>query len=147
MTALTTSRATQIGAVLEAVVALSRELAAPRQTPFGDAVLTRTQLDILFVLAHSAERITPGHLASLLRVTPGAITQTVDQLREQGLVEQTISDEDGRSRVLMLTASARADVAAFEAASVLRVAPWFAELTDDELDGLAASLSKVSSGA
>lgn len=142
---LTTQRATQIGAVLEAVVTLSRELAAPRTTPFGDAVLTRTQLDILFVLAHSSERVAPGRLAATLRITPGAITQTVDQLRERGLVEQSVSDDDARSRVLTLTPSARDQVAAFEAATVLRVMPWFAALSDGELAGLAASITKIGS--
>ncbi len=65
---------------------LSRSLASPRSTPFGDAVLTRTQLEVLFVLAHAEDPVAPGQLAATLKVTPGAITQTVEQLRDQGLV-------------------------------------------------------------
>lgn len=99
MRTLTTDRATQIGAVLESIVTLSRALATPRATPFGDAVLTRTQLEILFILARAAEPVTPGRLAATVKVTPGAITQTMDQLRYQRLVEQSSSDLDGRVRV------------------------------------------------
>lgn len=140
---LTTDRATQIGAVLESVVALSRALASPRSTPFGGTVLTRTQLEILFVLAHQTEPVTPGRLAALLKVTPGAITQTMDQLRGHALVEQSSSDSDGRVRVWRLTAPAAAQVAAFEARTVARTAPWFDALSGDELDQLAALISRV----
>lgn len=131
--------------MLESVVTLSRELTAPRQTPFGDTVLTRTQLDILFVIAHAQEPVTPGHLAATLRVTPGAITQTVEQLRRGGLVEQSISDKDGRARVLALTESSRDDVEAFEAAAVARLSPLFAALSNEELAVLVSTLTKVGS--
>lgn len=136
-------RTTAIGDVLEAVVTLSRGLAGPRSTPFGDLVLTRTQWDILFLLAHDAEPVTPGRLARTLKVTPGAITQAMDQLRTHALVEQFSSDSDGRARVWRLTASASAQVAAFEAATIDRTAPWFDALSDGELAQLAALLKRV----
>lgn len=143
MDTLTIDRATQIGSVLESAIMLSRALARPRLTPFGDAVLTRTQLEILFVLAHAMEPVTPGRLAATLRVTPGAITQTMDQLRDQHLVEQSPSDLDARVRVWRLTDAAATQVAAFEAATVLRTTPWFSSLSPDELDTLAALISRV----
>ncbi|WP_240694865.1 MarR family winged helix-turn-helix transcriptional regulator [Cryobacterium sp. SO1] len=143
MDTLFIDRATQIGSVLESVITLSRALASPRMTPFGDAVLTRTQLEILFVLAHETEPVAPGRLAATLRVTPGAITQTMDQLRDQDLVEQSPSGLDGRVRVWRLTDAAATQVAAFEAATVLRTTPWFTSLSPDELDTLAALISRV----
>src|SRR5215207_6683962 len=127
----TSLRTRHIGTVLTTVVELSRSLTNRRSTPFGSAVLTRTQLDVLFVLAHAREPVTPGHLAATLNVTPGAITQTVEHLRDQNLVEQWVSDRDARVRVLGLTASAGAQVAAFEATVVERIAPWFSALDDD----------------
>ncbi|WP_241992620.1 MarR family winged helix-turn-helix transcriptional regulator [Cryobacterium lactosi] len=139
----TVDRATQIGSVLESIFTLSRALASPRMTPFGDAVLTRTQLEILFVLAHENEPVAPGRLAATVRVTPGAITQTMDQLREKNLVDQSPSDLDGRVRVWRLTETATAQVAAFEAATVLRTSPWFTSLSPDELATLAALISRV----
>ncbi len=136
-------REAEIGAFLTAVVGLSRALAAPRSTPFGDEALTRTQLDILFLLAHATSPVTPGSLAEALRVTRGAITQTVDQLRSAGLVERTAAEHDARSRVLSLTPAARAQVQAFEAATVHRVAPWFTEMSDLDLEVLAALITRV----
>jgi DNA-binding MarR family transcriptional regulator len=136
-------RATQIGTVLESIVALSHAMASPRVTPFGDRMLTRTQLEILFLLAHAKHPVTPGHLAATLKVTPGAITQTMDQLRGANLVEQSASDLDGRVRVWRLTGAAARSVTAFEAETVERTAPWFAALSDLELATLAELVSRV----
>lgn len=143
MDALSVDRPTQIGCVLESIITLSRALAAPRMTPFGDAVLTRTQLEILFVLAHQKEPVAPGRLAATVKITPGAITQTMDQLRDRHLVEQSPSDLDRRVRVWRLTDDATTQVAAFEAATVLRTTPWFTALSPDELTTLAALISRV----
>ena len=140
---VSSEREGEIGAVLTAVVGLSRALSAPRSTPFGDEALTRTQLDILFLLAHATSPLTPGSLAEALRVTRGAITQAVDQLRLARLVERTAAEHDARSRVLSLAPAARAQVEAFEAATVHRVAHWFAELSDHDLGVLAALITRV----
>ncbi|MGZ8804933.1 MAG: MarR family winged helix-turn-helix transcriptional regulator [Microbacterium sp.] len=136
-------RLEQIGAVLESVVRLSRSLATPRSTPFGDAVLTRTQLEVLFVLAHAERPVAPGQLAATLKVTPGAITQTVEQLRDLGLVEQSVSNRDARARVLGLTPIARSQVESFEAAAVLRAGSWFDGLSDEALASLASAIAHV----
>lgn len=143
MQTLTSDRASQIGSVLERVVALARALGAPRSTPFGDAVLTRTQLDILFVLSHHNGPVTPGRLAATMKVTAGAITQTMDQLRDKGLVAQSSSEADGRVRMWELTESAAGQVAEFEAATVARTAPWFASLSAEELDQLGTLLRRI----
>ena len=144
---LSSHRASQVGEVLAAVVRLSRSLANPRSTPFGSTVLTRTQLDVLFVLAHAPDSVKPGKLAALLQVTPGAVTQLVDQLREHDLVEQFASDQDGRVRLLRLTSSARSQVEAFEGVAIQRSAPWFDTLTDDALTNLAGLLAQVKGGS
>ena len=144
---LTSHRSSQVGEVLAAVVRLSRSLASPRSTPFGSTVLTRTQLDVLFVLAHAPDAVTLGQLAALLHVTPGAVTQLVDQLREHDLVEQYASDQDGRVRLLRLTSSARSQVEEFETVAIQRSAPWFDTLTDDALTDLAGLLAQVKGGS
>jgi DNA-binding MarR family transcriptional regulator len=140
---LTVHRSTQVGEILAAVVRLSRSIANPRSTPFGDTVLTRTQLGVLFVLAHARDAVSSGQLAAQLQVTPGAITQIVDQLRERGLLEQFTSDHDGRVRLLRLTESARSQVETFETAAVQRATPWFDTLTDDAVTDLAELLARV----
>jgi DNA-binding MarR family transcriptional regulator len=136
-------RANDIGTVLEAVVRLSRSLSSARSTPFGELVLTRTQLEVLFVLAHSDVPVTPSLLATELKLTRGAVTQTVEQLREHALVEQSVSERDARVRVVALTPSARSQVKVYEAAAVQRAMPWFHDLPDDELARLATLLAQV----
>lgn len=136
-------RTPAISDVLAAVVTLSRELAAPRTAPFGDVHLTRTQLEILFILAHASQPVTPGALAATLRITRGAITQSMDQLREQHLVEQSMSGHDGRVRMWRLTGAAAATVETFERAAIERATPWFARLSTDELHRLATLIGKV----
>lgn len=143
MSPLRSDRVHSIGVVLEAVVTLSRELAAARATPFGDMRLTRTQLQILFILAHSQQPVTPGTLAAALKMTRGAITQSMDQLREHRLAEQSTYGHDGRVRVWRLTTVAGETVAAFERAAIERATPWFAELSTDELHHLATLIGKV----
>ncbi|HLL64094.1 MAG TPA: MarR family transcriptional regulator [Propionibacteriaceae bacterium] len=138
-------RSELIGSVLESVTALSRELTAGREPPF-DRRLTRNQMETLFVLAHSAEPVTPKHLASGLGVTAGAITQLVDGLISQDLVESTAHPSDARSRVLRLTDSAQATVDRFERAAVDRLAHRFNGLDDEQLRALAASLAAVAAG-
>ena len=136
-------RSELIASVLESVTALARELTVGREPPFGRR-LTRNQVETLFVLAHSAEPVTPKQLASGLGVTAGAITQLVDGLVSQQLVESVPHRRDARSRVLRLTDSARATVDRFERDAVGRMAHRFEELDDEQLQTLAGALATVS---
>ena len=48
-------------------------------------------------------RLTPTELAGTTMVTSGAVTKRVDRLVQQGLVERSVSETDGRGRVIALT--------------------------------------------
>lgn len=132
-----------IGAVLDAIVSIGRELASARKSPFEPARVTATQMDALFVLAHSRSPVTPGLLATRLGVTPGAVTQLVDALRHEGLVEQVAHPHDARSRLLRLTAGAAAAVGRFEADVVAGLRPRFDALSEAELAQLVSLLARV----
>ena len=135
-------RSELIGSVLMSVTALSREVTADREPPFGPR-LTRNQVETLFVLAHSVEPVTPKRLANWLGITAGAITQLVDGLTSQGLVESGPHADDARSRVLRLTASAQSTVDRFERAAIERMAQRFDGLDDDQLKVLAVLLASA----
>ena len=137
-----TGRGAMIAAILEQVAGIGRDLTGARSRPFGQLRLSKSQLDALFVLAHTRGPVTAGGLASALSVTPGAVTQLVAGLREHGLVEISADAEDGRVRVIRLTPDTRARVDAFEQEAVERLAPTFAGLDDTELQQLAALLNK-----
>ncbi|UOE43423.1 MarR family winged helix-turn-helix transcriptional regulator [Agromyces larvae] len=133
----------RIAAVLESIALLGRELSATRDTPFGDVRLTRSQLDALFLLTRAPSGLTPGALAAALGLTAGAVTQLVDGLRTEELVEQMVNPRDARSRMLRLTQAAKDRVGAFEAAVAARLAPRFDALSDAELDRLGRLLAKA----
>jgi DNA-binding MarR family transcriptional regulator len=138
-----TDRSQLIGSILESLTVLGRELTAGREPPFGRR-MTRNQMETLFVLAHRAEPVTPKQLAAELGVTPGAVTQLVDGLMREELVESVTHPHDARSRVLRLTDPARDTVSRFERDAVQRMASRFDGLDDEQLTALAASLATVS---
>ncbi|WP_210506345.1 MarR family winged helix-turn-helix transcriptional regulator [Naasia sp. SYSU D00057] len=141
--AIEEARGEQIARVLEGVVLLSRTLTSHRRAPFAARRLTGTQIETLFLLAHRSGPLTPGRLARLLGITAGAVTQLLDGLREEGLVEVTANPEDARSRIVSLTRDAAAEVARFESEAVVSLLPRFAALTDGELTELADLLHRV----
>lgn len=136
-------RMQHVGRVLESIVAWSRILGQGRSFPFGEVRLTRSQIDTLFLIAHTVDPVTPSSIATALALTPGAITQLVDGLRREGLVTTQANPDDARSRVLTLTETAASQVAAFEQELTQNVAPQFASLTDTELAGLAELLGRT----
>lgn len=140
---MTDPRLQHIERVLESIVAWSRVLGQGRSLPLGDLRLTRSQIDTLFLIAHSVHPVTPTSVATALALTPGAITQLVDGLRREGLVTTHENPHDARSRVLTLTETAGSQVAAFERELAQNVAAQFASLTDPELAGLADLLGRT----
>ena len=138
------ARARRIDAVLTPLVRLSRAVQRAQRMPFEGRVRGRTDLEALFLLAHATEPITPRRLAEELDVTPGAVTQLVDRLRADGIVEQHPHPDDARSRIVRLTADAAREVAAYEGAVIDVVAPAFEGLDDDELEQLAGLLARAS---
>ena len=136
-------RGSRVAAILESVTLLSNASAAGRHVPFRGSTLTRTQLAALHRLAHARTPLTPGRLASALGVTRGAVSQLLDGLRAEQLVQVTAHPHDARSRIVSLTAAAASEVASFERAVVAAVEPQFADLTDDELNTLAVLLQRV----
>ena len=76
---------------------------------FAQADLGNGDFDVLASLrrAGAPYRLTPTELAGTTMVTSGAVTKRVDRLVAQGLVERSVSETDGRGRVIALTPRAR----------------------------------------
>lgn len=136
-------RLAAIGRAVEVFVAWSRVLDSHRTFPFGEANLSRSQVEVLFLVAHSAPPVTPGRLAEALGVTRGAVTQLVAGLVSAGLVEQRRDAADARRRVLVLSAASQGRVDAFEQDMVRELAPRFDGLSDAELETLASLLARM----
>lgn len=75
------------------------------RTVFAEADLGNGDFDVLASLRRSGApyKLTPTELAGTTMVTSGAVTKRVDRLVRQGLVERTVSETDGRGRVIALT--------------------------------------------
>jgi len=136
-------RLERIASVVEAVTMLSGAITAERRIPFEGRGLTRTQLQALFVVAHDRRPVTPNRLATSLGVTPGAVTQLVDGLRNENLVQTVANPDDARSRFIQLTSVAVEEVTRFEASTVERLLPLFDVLTDPELTAAATALTQL----
>ena len=136
-------RTQRIAEVLTAVVGLSREVRAGRP-PFVGRHLSRSHVDLLYVLAHHPGPVTPSRMAAVLGLTAGAVTQLVDVLEADGLLSREAHPSDARSRILRLTPNAEAEIAAFERQVVAGLVPRFAALTDRQLISLTQLLRRLS---
>lgn len=71
--------------------------------------LTEGEFDVLAALRRAGEPFerAPGELAQHTMVTTGAMSKRIDRLEGAGLVTRRASSEDGRGRVVALTAEGR----------------------------------------
>lgn len=71
--------------------------------------LTEGEFDVLATLRRAGEPFerAPGELAAHTMVTTGAMTKRIDRLEHAGLVTRRRSANDGRGRVVALTAAGR----------------------------------------
>ncbi|MFD1744654.1 MarR family winged helix-turn-helix transcriptional regulator [Rhizobium helianthi] len=67
--------------------------------------LNRASFDVLATLRRSGEpfRLSPGDLLATTMVTSGTMTNRIDQLEKQGLVQRIPNPQDGRSVLIGLT--------------------------------------------
>lgn len=102
---------------------------------YGACMLYQAQAHMIDLIA-LYPGITAADLASILRKTPSACSQTLRKLREKGLVEQLRNAANNRQYKLQLTESGQAlyrDHAAFSADCQQRTFDRLAEFTEEEL--------------
>lgn len=139
----TAIRAESLARVIERMAIVTRDVNARGAYPFKALGLGRASMNLLFALSRS-DGVRVAELAERLGITSGAVTQTVDAVREAGLVTSEVSPDDRRGRVISLSDTARREIESFERQYVVAVAPAFDALsTDDvlELDRILAALS------
>ena len=102
---------------------------------YGECMLYQAEAHMIDLIA-LYPGITAADLASILRKTPSACSQTLRKLREKGLVEQLRNAANNRQYKLRLTESGQAlyrDHAAFSADCQQRTFDRLAEFTEEEL--------------
>ena len=110
--------------------------------PFGELTLGRPQVGILFLIARK-KVASVKELAEMLSVTPGAISQFIDDLVEKKLVTREEDKKDRRILQIVLTKKAEDKFKEFKKNYFNSVRPLFDNLNDKELDQLISLLGKV----
>ena len=85
---------------------LANSLTADLTATYARFGLSEGEFDVLAALRRAGapyERA-PGQLAQFTMVTTGAMTKRIDRLQKEGLVTRRVSGDDGRGRVVGLTA-------------------------------------------
>lgn len=86
------------------------------------------------------ERVTPGELAAHLRITKQSVSEIIAALEAGGYVQRLPHPDDGRARILRLTARGVTDLEKSRARWHELMLEWQAELQPDDLDTVARAL-------
>lgn len=103
-----------------------------RDTHLGGSDISHAQFELLIELYERGELPT-GELAAAARLSPGTVSQMLDQLVEHGHVERVRSDSDRRVVVCRLTALGKRRVAARRSVWQRRWERGLADVDDGEL--------------
>lgn len=106
--------------------------------------LNRASFDVLATLRRAGHphRLSPGDLLAATMVTSGTMTNRIDQLEKQGLVERIAHPEDRRSVLIGLTDKGFATIDRAVTAHVANQHRLTAALTAAEFEALDGLLSR-----
>jgi DNA-binding MarR family transcriptional regulator len=99
--------------------------------------LSRTELGLLNTLSSAPRRIT--ELAELERLAQPTLTQVVQRLEQQGLVNRERQTDDGRVVLVSVTEAGAAALADFRCRASAALGALLVELPDSEVESLAAA--------
>lgn len=118
-------------------------LAGARQRFFNQdgLQLTRTQVEIVFILAKGSK--TTSDLAKSLFLTQSAVTQTVDTLVRQGLVERLPDESDRRITRLHLLEAGHTMAGQLSEMRRRKIEALLAKLTGDEVEAMISITKKI----
>ena len=128
--------------VLSRVDRLSRHLDRARRAAFAAHGLDAWAFDVLAALRRAGHpyQLSPGRLVTQTLVTSGTMTNRVDRLAAQGLVQRLPDPGDRRGVIVRLTDTGRARVDAAVEDLVRREHGLLAALSETDRDGLVATL-------
>lgn len=107
------NRSEIIAELFETMDIAKRSMHGHMQTIVEGHAISRTQLELLFTIYH-LQPTTAKQLAAKLHLTPGAISQLVEELMEQSLIQRETDSTDRRRQVISLSTEGTAVVKTFE---------------------------------
>jgi DNA-binding MarR family transcriptional regulator len=111
--------------------------------PFGNLMLKKQQIMILFFIYEKKDVASVKDIATFLNVTPGAITQLVDNLVEKKLVKREKNINDGRIINITLTANTEKQFNKFKNDYLETASKSFNKLSDQELKQFIKLIQKI----
>jgi len=128
--------------VLSRVTRLARHLDRARRSAFAQHGLQAWEFDVLAALrrAGAPYQLSPGQLLTQTLVTSGTMTNRIDRLARNGLVQRLPDPSDRRGVLVCLTANGRDRVDAALADLLAREERLLAGLSAQERDALAVLL-------
>lgn len=127
--------------LLSVAMTLKKRADAHMKAQFG---LSLSRFDVLAALDRAGEAgLTGGGLSAWLRVTEGNTTQVTAPLIEDGLVQRTVSAEDGRVAHFSLTAKGKRLFARMAEENRAWVSEAFDRLSPDDLKALRRLLAAL----
>ncbi len=128
--------------VLSRVSRLSRHLDRARRRAFAEHELETWEFDVLAALrrAGAPYELSPGSLMARNLVTSGTMTNRIDRLAGQGLVDRRADPDDRRGVLVRLTATGRSRVDAALADLLEHERAILRGLTPEDRDTLARLL-------
>lgn len=119
------------------------------QRTFADFGLNAAKFDVLATLRRSGApyALSPGDLLKATMVASGTMTNRIDRLEQDGLVQREVNPEDSRSFLIGLTGKGLALIDAAVEAHVKTQAQLVAGLSEEEQAAFTALLSKATLSA
>lgn len=101
--------AAQTMAVVTSIMRVQQLLLGRADTALRPFDLTFARYEVLMLLSFSSRGALPlGKIGERLQVNPASVTNAIDRLEEQGLVERAPNPDDGRGTLARLTEEGRA---------------------------------------
>ena len=109
-------------AVVTSIMRVQQLLLARADAALRPFDLTFARYEVLMLLSFSSRGAIPlGKIGERLQVNPASVTNAIDRLEEQGLVERVPNPDDGRGTLARLTGEGRARATAATEAVNARV--------------------------
>jgi DNA-binding MarR family transcriptional regulator len=127
------SRDHLIQSLFENMNAIQRSMHAHKQKMHGEQPLSSSQLELLFTISF-AQPVSSKQLANQLRLTPGAVSQLLENLEQQGFVERRTSEEDRRVQYLRVSTEGESLLRSLEKRRRKFMEAVIKDLSDEELE-------------
>ncbi len=101
------------------------------------------QLHILRLINRHADGMTTTQLADMAQITPGAISQFVDQLADKGFIRRALDTTDRRVTIISIAPEAADRMSVLQTAQRELLENLFSCLSDEELSIFITLLKKV----